>query len=965
MRNQILKLLTVLIVIIFVVQNFESLAAEQPKAPSGKAKIDENVLQQIFALTERPATPEAIDKMLKTEEEAAKFKNNNEIDKALVKFQEVYGLSKEIKNGDGEGRALTNMSQIYYEKGQLIRAKELAENAVEVLAGSRDKKSLGKANIVLSQIYFALDNTLGSITQLDNALKCFTDLTAKDSAETARIMIIAGSLASSLGNHKQTALFLKGASACYGQANDTQQQLNVQISLARGLVDCGLFTVALEEANQALYAANNSKKPELVAIAKTTVGNCEYALGEYAKALKTFEEALSIKVPGQTPAVRASMEVGYVLVLSAIGDLDQAKTIAERILPTVKAHCNALDHVCLLNALGVIESQKGNYAKALPLFKDALDLQSILKPRRDRLAIIIMQNQATAESHIGENRNAKEHLATAVGALTAHKYRNPQLLGQTYAALAEVSYNLKEIPQAQEYIAKSIEASTKISDDATLWRDYTNLARIQNIQGEENAESLKSAISFFRSPQAGYFPAPDRSGFPLSREELGQELVFLLIDKGMVEEAILVAEQLKEDFFITEWLKHGGEVKPTDREIYHDLANERMHLHIAEITTTPDKLTEGWQNWLKRFRQLAAENQSLASLIAPVPLSISETVKLVQQSNKTVIDYLVGSNAIAAFAIDSKGTLYGTRIPIGKQELQNQVQVLISQQNKNRDNAGEANRQLSDKRLLQLLYNELLPEQYQTILPNNPDQTIVIVPDSVLFNLPFAALVGTNGKYLVEDHTLTMTSSLRSLLNSPTVYGAEMSVLIAGGSGASESRANQETTMISNVYEPDQIIKLIGKDAEINNLQEQAKNKVVFHIAESISFADTNPFKSRLSFLSSGEDRSPVMINHLFGLALPSSLAVLSGTSINTKDSSGRGVNLFSRGLNYAGIRNVLMSLWLEPEPDRTDELLEFYRGRQQGLNQAQSLRKAQLLALSKDSSVHNWAAFQLIGPGN
>jgi CHAT domain-containing protein len=44
--------------------------------------------------------------------------------------------------------------------------------------------------------------------------------------------------------------------------------------------------------------------------------------------------------------------------------------------------------------------------------------------------------------------------------------------------------------------------------------------------------------------------------------------------------------------------------------------------------------------------------------------------------------------------------------------------------------------------------------------------------------------------------------------------------------------------------------------------------------------------------------------------------------------------------------------------------LIEFYKGKQEGLNQAQSLRKAQLLALSKDPSPKSWAAFQLLGPG-
>jgi CHAT domain-containing protein len=102
----------------------------------------------------------------------------------------------------------------------------------------------------------------------------------------------------------------------------------------------------------------------------------------------------------------------------------------------------------------------------------------------------------------------------------------------------------------------------------------------------------------------------------------------------------------------------------------------------------------------------------------------------------------------------------------------------------------------------------------------------------------------------------------------------------------------------------------------------------------------------------------------LFELNLPSDLAVLSASSVNAKDYRGTGVQVFTRGLNYAGVRNVLMSLWVAPDPQRTSQLVDFYRSHNKGLSQAASLRKAQMLALSKDPSPRSWAAFQLLGPG-
>ncbi len=122
---------------------------------------------------------------------------------------------------------------------------------------------------------------------------------------------------------------------------------------------------------------------------------------------------------------------------------------------------------------------------------------------------------------------------------------------------------------------------------------------------------------------------------------------------------------------------------------------------------------------------------------------------------------------------------------------------------------------------------------------------------------------------------------------------------------------------------------------------------------------------SVLPLMAAKEDGGKkVTADKLFGLSLPSDLMVWSGSSIYGKDIQGNAVKVFSCGLNYAGVRNVLMTLWSEPSGDRQAELVEFYKSKQAGLNQAQSLRRAQMLALSKDPSAKSWAAFQLLGPG-
>ena len=161
-------------------------------------------------------------------------------------------------------------------------------------------------------------------------------------------------------------------------------------------------------------------------------------------------------------------------------------------------------------------------------------------------------------------------------------------------------------------------------------------------------------------------------------------------------------------------------------------------------------------------------------------------------------------------------------------------------------------------------------------------------------------------------------------------------------------------------------MRLSGADAQISELAEQARRKPVLHFTGSLPLRKSRGLEAHLPLFSRREngDAQPVAASKLFVLDLPSDLAVVDSSTVDEKDVEGQAVRLFSRGLNYAGVRNLLLSLWDSGDSGRMSELLEFYRSNQMGLSQAQSLRKAQLLALRDDPSPAKWAAFQLLGPG-
>jgi CHAT domain-containing protein len=238
---------------------------------------------------------------------------------------------------------------------------------------------------------------------------------------------------------------------------------------------------------------------------------------------------------------------------------------------------------------------------------------------------------------------------------------------------------------------------------------------------------------------------------------------------------------------------------------------------------------------------------------------------------------------------------------------------------------------------------------------------VVIIPDGVLFNLPFAALIDAQGKYLVENHLLTMASSMGGFLDSRPRYADALSVVIA----SQPTTGMDDSSVIAQMLEPGSVTKLSGRDADAGALQEQGRGKAVVHLTTNTPLSGSNPMNSLIPIWMNKEDGGKrVTADRLFMMNIPSDLMVMSATSVNANDVHGSAIKVFSRGLSYAGVRNVLMSLWVEPDNVRAHELMDFYRGKQEGLNQAQSLRKAELLSMAKDPSPRSWAAFQLLGPG-
>jgi CHAT domain-containing protein len=878
-------------------------------------------------------------------------------------------MSIEMKYAEGEGRALTNMCRVYLDRGDWIKAKYLGENALEVLGSGADKKALGKARVALAQAYFGLSQNDLAGEQLGEAIKSFTGEEAGDAIEAAKLLQLSGSLLVRYGKLREAIQFFQQSGSYFLQGNDPINAVRMHILVASVLEQCGTFTAALEESQKAADIAASQVKPDpsLTVAALSSLGNGQYCLGEYAKAKNTYEQALITagKMPPKefTLAARANLDLGYGHCLLAIGDYDLARQYFERSLPVFKSNNLSTGVAQTCNGLGLVEEHLGNRSKAISYLQQALELQQLVRPPQTRLHIAVLQNLAFVEARAGSARDARTHLQAAapyfqISAKNTETKEGLKLLAaRNYCALGEIFYKLSDAQQADTALKKAISLATSINDDASLWRDYVNLARLQVAQSDNAGakDSLTSALSFFRSPQAGAYSSAERISFVSSHDDLGQIMVSLLARLGMGAEALLASEQLKEDRFSSNFVKRGGIVKTDDRDVFNDLSTLKTHLHAAESFDLPSQLVKEWQSWLQRFRTLTNQNRQLARMIAPVPNRVADMVKAVQAAKATFVEFSVGPESTTVFTLDSGGRLSATVVPVNSKQLQSQVATLLAQGTAAGESGGQSQSSIQKERsVLQSLYTELFPPPVRAAIPKGPDQTICIVPDGVLFNLPFAALVDENGKYFVESHTITTTPSMGALTDVPGKYSTDNTILIANALQSPDAES------IASLFPAGDVTRLNGKDADLAEVRDQGRGKSALHFVGRLFLLSNNTFNSVMPL----SPLKKVTAESVFGTSINNDLAVFAASAVSPKDVQGTASETFSRGLNYAGIRNILMGFWQPSDAARLALLQDFYRQKLAGQNYAQALRKAQLSELARDSAPHAWAAFQLIGPG-
>ncbi len=263
------------------------------------------------------------------------------------------------------------------------------------------------------------------------------------------------------------------------------------------------------------------------------------------------------------------------------------------------------------------------------------------------------------------------------------------------------------------------------------------------------------------------------------------------------------------------------------------------------------------------------------------------------------------------------------------------------------------------------------------------DANIVIVPDRELRGLPFGALRDPETKkYLIEDHTLTISGSallyVFAVLRDRELHSGDASALLIGNPAFDRQftlargldplpNAEREAVEIHKLYAGSEV--LTGGAATAEQFLRRAGGSAIIHIAAHGIVNGGAPSQSFLLFTPSGGDHgvlnAETMIRELH--TDKTRLVVLGAcSSAGGLPVGAEGIAPLVRPIIGAGVPGVVGALWDIDDATATRLLVSFHRHYRQGSDAAAALRQAQLELLRSNnpglSSGLTWAPFQAIG---
>ena len=894
------------------------------------------------------------------------------VDEALAGFRTAFPIWKSLGDDLLAANALGNIGLIYLDRGDHEKGREFLSSSMELQE--------------------AIGNSYGAAVTLGNL--CWADFNA-------------GSPGTALPCFERVLELHRAGGSLLAQAN-------ALINIGGALSTLGRTTDALEYFHQGWELHRELGNSAGEALALHNLAWNHERVGEFQQALEFYTQALEgFRHTGDRRGEARSLN-NLGATYWRLGDLPRAQTLLERAIPLRRQAQHQSGEAVSLSLLGRLYLRQGASDQALEVLEQALDLSRAMSdPRREGRILGILgeahlarNEQNAAEEHLnaglelvmasedlqseGRIRFQRARLSSARGAYQeavselnrcldlARTIRSPPLEMGALVEMARVERRRGNLEQA---IERSHEALEIIEGLRTPVTSLTLRASLTSNLREGHELAIDLEIERYQSTGEARFL---RQAFHLSERARARSLLDLLSELSTpIGERDLPGELT-------------GQLREARRRLNNQATAQSLLLQRDPQSSEAEAAAQAVAEALIELERAEAEVRRLSPVAADLKepeLLTTSQVEALLDPDTLWLQYALGEERSFLWAIEP-GSVELHVLPH-----RGAIEPMVRRLHRRLSTyAGSGADWDTDEDALDLSKALLGPVANRLAKVRR----LVVVPDSALHYLPFAALpipgAGTTSGDPLGPEPLITQAEVVSLPSASTLAlqrrrrasrpVPESSVLVVadpvfdatdprlsgaetlgrarsdgmvapaevgpalrrdGSSAFSRLPASRaEAEAIANLYPAERRTLLLDFEASREDFFRAVSGQRILHIATHGVLDSERPALSGLVLSQLGPEGTPregfLRLHDLYDLDLQAELVVLSGcrTALG-REIRGEGLVGLTRGFMDAGADRVLASLWSVQDRATAELMIAFHRNLSEGLSAAAALRSAQL----------------------
>jgi CHAT domain-containing protein/Tfp pilus assembly protein PilF len=939
-------------------------------------------------------------------------------DRAIEFLEQALAINIAERDQTNAGITLYNLGQVYERLGQYDRALESFHGTLAIAKNTQNQTLEATTLHNLGQVYDKLARYDRAIASLQQAIAIHRK--TGDRKMEGRTLSNLGIVYRNLGRYPLALQTLQQALAISKKINDRLWRGTILNNIGSVYVNLSQYDKAMQSLQQALTLSRDTHDQILEGAILTGIGEVYRSRGEYPKALAFFQQSLAIYQKTNSKAESGTVLNNIGQVYTTLAQYSQALNALQQAFAIHQEVGNrAMLGTTFIN-LGSVYLNLGQSDKALAFFKQALTISQEIGDRaKEGITFNYLGRILASENRFDE---ALENHQKALAIFTQNGDRAE--LAATFNKLGKIYLAQKQYEKALNFYQRSLVINQSIGNRLGLANTFNDLGLVYlNLKQSNPAfDSLGRALTLSKEigDKLGQGTILSNLGYLYwrSRQNIRAERYLL--------EAIKVLESLRPG------LKDFDKITIFERqrnlyELLQEIAIAQNQINFALEIAERGRARAYAELLASRLLNLPPEQLTISSL------AIAQIQQIAQQENATLIEYSLVGNSIYIWVIQPSGQINFTKIDrasltLSIDELVSETrtsigvrnrgepqqiaflpgdlvklnsdapdyepwEVVASKPDNNRlslrqssfpqgvtierpatDVVAKVESRRSNNRYLQQLH-QLLIEPIANFLPSDPNANIIFVPQDELFLVPFAALQDSQGKYLIEKHTIRTVPSIQVLgltrqlkqkrkkkgdiliVGNPTMPKLTFSPKETPQPLSSLPEAEREVKKIAQLL---QVQPLIRDRATKTTVMQKMPQARIIHLAthgllekSAIALASDASLSGQNGLLSDAE---------ILQMKLEAELVVLSACNTGGGSIAGDGVLGLSRSFIAAGVPSAIVSLWTVPDASTADLMTEFYQNLQNNSDNAQALRQAMLATMERYSHPRNWAAFILIG---